>query len=219
MKKIIFLILIFSNLNTFGQVAIIQDGDGFTNVRKAPNGFSEVLYKISENQVFFYWPSGDESDWAPVFINENKYSLGFDDTYIKGFIHKSRLLPLEKLSKHNEQDVQFKLITSSFSENDNYVKKEHDIFVKRINGRCVWGTDGNLPRKQVSGIDVIIEGTVIDIHEVLYSDLFQTNNNFNIYKRGRTVIIYNRNSDAAGSYELTWVFKEGKLIQRLVGRV
>lgn len=36
----------------FGQVATIQDSDGWTNIHKSPNGKSEIIHKIYENEVF-----------------------------------------------------------------------------------------------------------------------------------------------------------------------
>ena len=41
-------------VTTYGQVAIIQDADGFTNVRKLPHRQAKIIHKIYQNEVFWY---------------------------------------------------------------------------------------------------------------------------------------------------------------------
>lgn len=52
--KTINLVLTFLIVTSFafGQVAVIKDKDGFTNVRNEANGESEVIYKMFDNFVY-----------------------------------------------------------------------------------------------------------------------------------------------------------------------
>lgn len=60
---------------------VVNDPDGFVNVRKEPSASSEVLYTLPQGKgVYVYWT--EDTNWAEVvrFYDEKR-----------GFIHKSRL--------------------------------------------------------------------------------------------------------------------------------
>ena len=62
------------------KVGVINDKDGFTNVRKEANPKSKVVSTILEGQDFWYLEIGD-SDWWYVYKNDEA----------KGYMHKSRI--------------------------------------------------------------------------------------------------------------------------------
>jgi hypothetical protein len=140
---------------SFGQVATIQDPDGWTNVRKAPDGKSEVIHKVYENEVFWYdfEPTDKEQEWISIYIPKNNYSLGKSEpNFIVGFIHKSRLLKLEQLQGYSGNDFQFDYQLSDFDTANRVIDKQDGKWVTAINGRPVWGTDGNFPKTQVDKV-------------------------------------------------------------------
>ena len=207
---------------SIGQVATIRDTDGWTNVRKLPDGKSEVIYKVYENEVFWYDSVREEKEqgWILIFIPKNVYSLGYGEPdYIEGFIHRSRLVPLESLKEHKGIDLKFEYELSDFDSTNKVIDKVDEKWVTAINGRPVWGTDGNFPKTQVDNIEVKIEGQEIYIHEVFYSDIYECDNVISTYKIGDTYFIYQRNSDGAGGYEIVWVLDKNGLKQRLVGNM
>ena len=95
MKTIIAFIFFF-NVYFFAKAqsfAIINDKDGFVNVRKDKNINSPVVGKLNNDDIFGYDPH-DNSDWIEIYAqhleNENGQS-------IDGYIHKSRIFPLSNL--------------------------------------------------------------------------------------------------------------------------
>ena len=66
--------------------AIINDPDGYVNVRKEPNKNSEIVAKISTNEIFFFTLM-PETDWYPVYFQKSTLSVGY--------IHKSRIKTVE----------------------------------------------------------------------------------------------------------------------------
>ena len=205
---------------SFGQVATLQDPDGWTNVRKAPDGQSEIIHKVYENQVFWYdyEEIDEEQDWMSIYIPKNDYCLGKSDpNFIVGFIHKSRLLPLEKLKGYTGNDFTFEYQLSDFDSTNRIIEKQNGKWVTAIDGRPVWGTDGNFPRTQVDDIKVTIDGKEIEIHQIFYSDIYECDNGLSIYKKGTTYFAHQWNSDGAGAYEIVWVLNKNGLKQRLVG--
>jgi hypothetical protein len=225
MKKSFLLSILFSILflsTTFGQVAIIQDKDGYTNLRKAPDAKSEIIHKIYENEIFWYdLEFGNEhGNWMPVYIPKNDFSFNLSNSYIiSGYIHKSRLKPLTELPLYQGTDFEFKYKIEPFDSTDRIVDKQDGKWISAIDGRPVWGTDGEFPSNQIGGIKVWIEGKEIKIHKLFYSDIFECKESIQIYKNDDIYFVYQRNSDGAGSYEIVWVISKNGLKQRLVGRM
>lgn len=98
---------------------------------------------------------------------------------------------------------------------DNYQGK----WASAIDGRPIWGADGELPKVEVVDINITIDGNEVPIHKVFFSDIYECTNNFEVYKNGDTYFVYQRNSDGAGSYEIVWVLDKTGLKQRLVGTI
>jgi hypothetical protein len=81
-------------------VGIINDKDGYTNVREAPSNEAKVIDKITDKEYFYYVPNS-KSDWWQVSRKD----------YIKaivGYIHKNRILKYSEMpneiKKHISKD-------------------------------------------------------------------------------------------------------------------
>lgn len=219
MKKITtILILILFTTRLFSQVAVIDDKDGFTNVRENPDGKSKVIYKIQEFELFLYeMESSENNDWIKVFVPKNKYSLdcnGFDN--LIGYIHKSRLKPIEELEKYNGEEFKFKYVLDTFSFENKIIDYADGKWISRINGRPFYGTDGDVPNNEVKSIDIMLEGEKIVISELLYADLFVLTNDFNIYRTKDQYFVQQWNSDGAGGYLIVWHIDKSGVKQRLI---
>jgi hypothetical protein len=212
---IIVSILFSCNLN-YGQVAVINDVDGFTNVRKLPKIDSKVIYKLKDSEVFGYQKNETKSDWITVYISKNKYSMGCgeNDTFT-GYIHKSRLCPIDNWTKYTGTEFSFKYKLKEFSLEDK-ISDFDGKWLTKINGRRFYGTDGNIPKTEVVGIETSINGKSIEIPSILYEDIFECDNVFEINKNKGDYIVHQWNSDGAGGYLIVWVLGNGKLKQRLI---
>lgn len=76
-----------SDSETVHQAAIINDPDGYTNVRAQPDGKAEVVAKIVDGERFFF----DEvpgSNWVKV------YRTATADAECIGYMHSSRVMPV-----------------------------------------------------------------------------------------------------------------------------
>lgn len=80
---------------SFGQLelAMINDSDGFVNVRVDKSTDSEVLFKIKENDFFLCEPTAD--NWW-------KISVFYEKT---GFVHKSRILFIKDLTENQQRNL------------------------------------------------------------------------------------------------------------------
>lgn len=66
----------------FRRPGIINDTDGYTNIREQPNAKSKIVRRMLKNELFFFTPVSD-SDWYRVYRNESSSSIGY--------IHKSKI--------------------------------------------------------------------------------------------------------------------------------
>jgi hypothetical protein len=84
----------------FGQseLAMINDPDGFVNVRADKSTESEVLFKVKENDFFLCEPTAD--NWWKI-----------DNFYTKtGFVQKSRIQLVKDLTEKQQRDLIIKSI-------------------------------------------------------------------------------------------------------------
>jgi hypothetical protein len=70
-------------IETFRRPGIINDQDGYSNIREKPDKSSKVVGKLIKDDIFYYTPT-NESDWWAVYKDEGGKLIGY--------IHKSRIL-------------------------------------------------------------------------------------------------------------------------------
>lgn len=223
---VIFLFLIGTVVLT-AQSATIVDSDGWTNVRVKPSKDSEVTTRVNQGE-FFFWVdpeyNHDYGDWIEVYIPKNRFTTSSrsidSNTYVRGFIHKSRVVPVEEMESYTGDHFTFKYTLEPFSTSGKRIDFDERGEVIRINGRAFFGSDMESPYVQTAKAEVTIGEKTIPIHDIFLEDIYECDNDFEIYKLDNLFIVHQWNSDGAGAYELTWVFNEqGELLQRLVGTI
>jgi len=96
MKALIILTIgLLMPILNFGQseLAMINDPDGFVNVRADKSADSEILFKIKETEFFLSEPTAD--NWWKI-----------DNFHTKtGFVHKSRIQLIKDLTEEKKRDL------------------------------------------------------------------------------------------------------------------
>ena len=80
----------------FYRPAIINDADGYVNIREKADGKSKIVGKLKAGELFYFTPESF-SDWYRVYRNEEQPCLGF--------IHKSRITVFKDFPKHLKRKV------------------------------------------------------------------------------------------------------------------
>ncbi len=223
MKLILTIVIVLlSLLVSFGQYATISDRDGFVHLRKSPEVKNNVLDKISNAEIVYCFDSKEEK-WRMVdYLKKGET--------ISGFIHGSRLINIDhygevKPNLKTSSTLTFKIaeVTITMTVTDfeatkhklNFSKKVAN-FLEKINGATIWGTDGNIPKKQYGQILLQTGSSIIKLpKENLYEpNLSATKVNFNA--DSNTIYLTALNSDGAGTYEVLWVIKDGKFIKQII---
>lgn len=188
-------------------------------VFKKPNSKYSTKYILNKNEVFLINENSEiDSNWLEVEIYPNKLSK--DNKLIVGFIQKSQVILLEQLPKLETNDI---LI--SFN-----IKKESDS-KSRIRHKYKFGLE--VPSELnyiVNKMNLNCNNSNIEIDNIFFEDLYNvsfiegnysSNNNppFSMYKNDEVYFMKHNCGDGAGSYEITWVIKDCKIIQRLIDEI
>ena len=108
MRKFIFLFLTFIYLSANCQerkTGIINDPDGYTNIRAGKGANFEIVNKILENELFVYYDSTDQN-WLNVAITKcrcDEPNRIYND--ITGYVHRSRILNIDKLTRERQKQL------------------------------------------------------------------------------------------------------------------
>jgi hypothetical protein len=219
LKKIYILIFVILSNTAYGQVAIIRDKDGFCNIRSDANTTSKVIDTLANDKIIYCFADHNIGEWFPVEYTQNGLLLS-------GYIHKTRIVFIDKLKSiktylANDSTIKsmaesFKLTIAfgNFISSNHLIKYENpkieDRFVKTVDNKFPWGTDGNIPKKEYKKFQLQIDGQNIVIDKEIYKDLFEPNlrdTKAFFEKISNRYFITTQNSDAAGSYTVVWAFK------------
>lgn len=220
-RKYLLTLIAFSYfyLNVIAQVAIIKDEDGFTNVRYKPESTSRVIYKLKTNEVFWFEQEDYYSqsvEWIMISIPKNPFSIecGALDN-LTGYIHRSRIQPLNSMKVYNKKDLKFMMKTAPFDE-DNKIIDYQNNWVTAINGLYPWGVNGEIPKTMVDSIEMKVDNVDINVPKILIADLYECNTQFVTYKTEQTYFIFQKNGHRLDPYIIVWVIDNNGIKQRFV---
>lgn len=213
--------------------AVINDKDGFVNIRKDKSARSALVGKIHDDDIFLCGDEddNDKSDWIKI------YRQDFDRNGIDGFIHKSRIFPLSKfksiknVKSYKDSCVAVndsltiivksrlfnpkihKLSYSKPGQNGNGQKE-----LMKIDGNHIWGTDGDLPHTKISSVKILKKGISIIIPKESFDDLYEPSfRTLHVYfGKNDTIYIEMDNGDGAGAYSIFWIIKNGQYSKRYI---
>jgi len=222
MKGCIFLsVILFCALNAFSQLAVVVDEDGYVNVRDKDK---RIVDTLSSGEIVYRF--GDIDGYVDVdYIKDGEYYWRY--------IHKSRLFDLsgfdsipyiKTVDNNREQKVvlgndfiEITLVQKDFIPAKNKVTKDKEGWVRKINGKEFWGTDGGLPAKEYKSVTVNIGQKDIDIPSEAYNDLYNPNLEYseaNYDIKNDILYVHSNNSDGAGGYTVVWVIEKGEYKKR-----
>ena len=217
--------------------ALVHDADGHTNLRKRPDLNAKVLAKIPNGTPLECIEELSESRSDFCFVQLQQANA--DDF---GFIHYSRLIfpasdknfvRLHEQSGHddtlalsgNGQKVHIaarrihpKLSDFSGINKDKYTARLYQ-------GKPFYGTENDIPKSVFALERITLNGQAVPAAELqgLFSpDFAATARGSNVYQRweayyrhtDKTLYLFGRQSSGAGSFDVCFIFKDGKFQRR-----
>ena len=248
MRKILFLAIcvLFFFLQGKTQFFVINDPDGYVNVRTKPGTYAPLLLKLKNNEIVYQdeFEEKRRDNWIHIMLyvpqfknkkkeNEDEVPGVMKNMMLKyGYVYKDRLLEVEYLPAFNnkmidDNNVSFykdsiKIVIQKgpFEKNKHKLTKmpETDDLYTKIDGRDFIGTDGDMPRDEIKSFFITIGNNKIQMPPSVYKDLYEPNFDGTSVHLGknRNFYILMYNSDAAGSYVVLFIFRQDRYQKRIV---
>ena len=228
MKSLLLFFLISSY--TFAQVnenyffAVINDKDGYVNVRKEKSVHSKVLKKLDNNTLIFVLEYDKAHDGNWIYADNEGYIYNDRVKWIEELPKVAKGVEKKNAIHFSGKDIQVALSTEKFDKNKHSFKyhKEYRDIVEKIDGEPFWGTDGNMPKREYKSIEVKIRGKQVSIPQSAYNDLYESYlytefNSVHYDKDNDILYIVANNGDGAGAYMVCWQIEKGVYKGRKVG--
>jgi hypothetical protein len=211
--------------------AVIKDTDGYINIRKAPSAKAGIVGKIYNNNIFSCQP--DKTNWWKVLQVDNHSR----SNWIEGYIYKDKVLLLKnwKVVKRqnavSDSGIFKKDSTVIIIKQKTFNSKQHKLtYTKsnlkenakdellKIDSKRFWGTDGEVPKKALASVKIIINGHLITLPHSAFGDLYEPHlNNISICQGPDNILYISMlNSDGAGGYYIIWAIKNNNYLNRYV---
>lgn len=224
MKKIFTGCLCLLTTVSYGQFAIIQDTDGYVNIRSSAAITANISDTLHNGRFVWYFDNAGE--WVNIDYQKKGISKN-------GYIHKSRIIylttfdsiPLLKTEANkiifSHDSLQVSLSFKKFNPARHkltYKREDGVSYISRINNKVIWGTDGNIPKTQYASVIIKKGNTSSQLPLSAIENLYEPNPGFHEchYDKKKDILYISAlNSDGAGSYALLWVIEKGKYKERI----
>ena len=228
MRKLIVPFLLFCQFvvaqDIEGSFAVINDKDGYVNVRKEKSVHSKVLKKLDNNTLIFVFVYDKARDGNWIYADNEGYIYNDRVKWIHNFPQIDKGIAKGNTIVFEGKEIQVALSTEKFDKNKHsfkYHKEYHDI-IEKIDGEPFWGTDGNMPKREYKSIEVKIRGKQVSIPKSAYNDLYESSlyiefNSVHYDKDNDILYIVANNGDGAGSYMVCWQIEKGVYKGRKIG--
>lgn len=203
------------------EFCVVQDEDGYVNVRDSDN---KIIDRLSNGKpVWIYDYPDDNSVWCEI-----EYSKGGE--LATGKIHISRLKSLNKFTKIpicetgdnyislESESTSIKITERAFNI-DQHTYQYHENFLSQIDFSRIWGTDGNMPKTEYASFQIAIDGKEVILPKFAFRNLYEPTLDYTeayYNKENRTLYLTSMNGDGAGGYVVLWLFRNGIFEDRLV---
>ena len=207
-----------------GAFAVINDKDGYVNVRKEKSVQSKVLKKLDNNTLIFVLEYDKAHDGNWIHPDYEGYIYNDRVKWIHNFPQIAKGIAKGNTIVFEGKEIQVVLSTEKFDKSKHSFKyhKEYRDVIEKIDGKLFWGTDGNMPKREYKSIEVKIRGKQVSIPQSAYNDLYESYlytefNSVHYDKDNDILYIVANNGDGAGSYMVCWQIEKGVYKGRKVG--
>ena len=218
MKFFIVLFLLISDI-VFAQeeaFAVINDKDGYVNVRKEKSTQSKVLKRLNNKTIIFAYNYDRTTDGNWIYTDEEGYIYNDRVKWIHKFpiiakgIHKGNTIVFEG------KEIQVVLTSGKFDKSKHSFEyfKDSPTGIEVIDDELPYGTDGKMPTTEYRSIEVNIHGKRVSLPKDAYSDLYEptflTDHNSVYYDKESDILyIVANNNYAERPYKVCWQIERG----------
>ena len=207
--------------------AVINDKDGYVNVREGKSAQSKVLKKLNNKTIVFVYNYDKATDGNWIYTDEEGYI--YNDR-VK-WIHKFPIIA-KGIAKGNTivfegKEIQVILTSGKFDKSKHSFEyfKDSSTGIEVIDDALLYGTDGKMPTTEYRSIEVNIHGKRVSFPKDAYSDLYEptflTDHNSVYYDKESDILyIVANNNYADRPYKVCWQIErevyKGRKVTELV---
>lgn len=227
MKKInvviTILVIIIATNKHFSQ-SIINDKDGFVNVRKEASKVSKVIDTLKKGHLIYDLER--EGQWVMIDYYKNNKSFS-------GYIYNDRFKRIAEFKEIKRKSIntnevvlsndsiEIKVTKATFEPKKHHFtySKENKKVITLIDKKHYYGTDGEVPKTQYEAVQVKINDKLIQLPKSATENLYEPSlQNITVHhdEKSNTIYIDAINSDGAGGYVVVWKIKNGKFDDRYI---
>ena len=230
MRKLVVLFLLFCQFVVAQAIeeafAVINDKDGYVNVREGKSAQSEVLKKLNNKTIVFVYNYDKATDGNWIYTDEEGYI--YNDR-VK-WIHKFPIIA-KGIAKGNTivfegKEIQVVLTSGKFDKSKHSFEyfKDSSTGIEVIDDALLYGTDGKMPTTEYRSIVINIHGKQVSLPKDAYSDLYQptflTDHNSVYYDKESDILyIVANNNYADRPYMVCWQIEKGSYKGRKVSEL
>jgi hypothetical protein len=232
MKKLILILVLYLPYAASAQkFAVINDKDGYVNVRKSGDGKSPLVGRLTATSIFGLDESNvSKSDWIKIYEQKDRrhglegYIYHDRFRFITSFKSIGTIKQGKNWCSAKNDSISVELRSSRFAVKQHRLtynkpdKSNTYRFIEKVDGRDFWGTDGEMPTQAISQLHISYKGKEVSIPVSAYNDLYEPR--FSTLKvfiaPNKTIYIELDNSDGAGAYTVIWVIKDGTYQSRYI---
>ena len=207
-----------------GGFAVINDKDGYVNVRKEKSVHSKVLKKLDNNTLIFVFVYDKAHDGNWIYVDNEGYIYNDRVKWIEELPKVAKGVEKKNAIHFSGKDISVTLTSQKFDKSKHSFKynKEYPDAIEKIDGKTFFGTDGNMPKEAYKSIEVKIRGKQVSIPQSAYNDLYESYlytefNSVHYDKDNDILYIVANNGDGAGAYMVCWQIEKGVYKGRKVG--
>jgi len=200
---IMFILVLVFVQKACAQLSIINDPDGFVNVREGKSLKAKIIGKLFDGEIFLCDDENSKDEWLWVAFDSNNFKTFNSEPQKKfqsvenetnAFVHRSRIvhlysLPQPRLTKtwslnHSalilaNDSIKLNISRSAFVAKNHYINFGKagcpgcPAIVDKIDGKTPIGEDGGMPTFKIQYVGLKVNGIDIKFPADSYNDLYQ----------------------------------------------
>ena len=196
--------------------AVINDKDGYVNVREGKSAQSKVLKKLNNKTIVFAYNYDKTTDGNWIYTDEDGYIYNDRVKWIHKFPQIAKGIVKGSTMVFEGREIQVVLTSGKFDKSKHSFEyfKDSPTGIEVIDDELPYGTDGKMPTTEYRSIEVNIHGKQVSLPKDAYSDLYEptflTDHNSVYYDKESDILyIVANNNYADRPYKVCWQIEKG----------
>ena len=197
--------------------------DGFVNVRSSAEKGNNISDKLENGFIVYCFEP--EGNWINIDYKKNGKDLNgyiYRDRikYISSFENVALKSNLGGKVKMENGNIKIEIAETKFEKEKHKLTfyKNNKTQLDKIDNLQIFGTDGNIPKREYKSIKIEIDNVKIELPKNAIKNLFEPNlesSTVNYDKINDILYISSMNSDGAGGYLIIWIIEKKSYRNRI----